>query len=159
MVNLPLYLRIVDAKRHDSVSALVALSEFRDRYPQLHIDAFISDSASDNHATYELLHYWNIDAVIALGKSNNGNKKYPDPLAYDNGTPICIAVYKMESWGDSYPKGLKWRYPCVLGKAVRHEAAILVHLPIIEGLFKRNPNGIYVFFVEFLEGRNVGKIL
>ena len=54
-VDLPLYLRIVDAGRHDSVSALVSLAEFRDRYPQLRIDAFISDSANDNQATYELL--------------------------------------------------------------------------------------------------------
>jgi hypothetical protein len=53
--DLPLYLRIVDAKRHDSVSALVSIAEFYDRYPQLSIGAFISDSASDNQATYELL--------------------------------------------------------------------------------------------------------
>jgi transposase len=67
-IDLPLYLRIVDARRHDSVSALVALAEFRDRYIQLHINIFISDNVSDNQATYDLLEEWFIDAVIALGK-------------------------------------------------------------------------------------------
>jgi hypothetical protein len=32
-LDLPLYLRIVDAKRHDSISAVVGLAEFRDLYP------------------------------------------------------------------------------------------------------------------------------
>ncbi len=52
---MPLYLRLVDAKRHDSISAVVALCEFRDLYPNLTVENFISDSASDNYATYELL--------------------------------------------------------------------------------------------------------
>ena len=117
-IDLPLYIRVVDAKRHDSVSAIVALSEFRDLYPQLHINAFISDSASDNYATYELLEKWGICAVIALGKSNNGNNKYPIPIAHDNGTPICPAGHKMVNWGanNNDRSRRKWRCPRVLGK-------------------------------------------
>ena len=34
-LDLPLCLRLVDAKRHDSISAVVALAEFRDLYPNL----------------------------------------------------------------------------------------------------------------------------
>jgi len=48
-LDLPLYLRLVDAKRHDSISAVVALAEFRDLYPNLKVENFISDSASDNY--------------------------------------------------------------------------------------------------------------
>ena len=44
-VDLPLYLRLVQANRHDSVSAVFALSEFRELSPNLNIDTFISDSA------------------------------------------------------------------------------------------------------------------
>ena len=64
--DLPLYLRFVEASRHDSVSAIVSLAEFRELCPSLHINTFISDSASDNYATYSLLNHRGIDAVIAL---------------------------------------------------------------------------------------------
>ena len=71
--DLPLYLRLVQANRHDSVSAVVSLAEFRDLYPDLTVNTFIHDSACDNAATYELLHKWNIDAVIALSEKGNFN--------------------------------------------------------------------------------------
>ena len=101
------------------MSALVTLSEFRDCYPQLNINTFISDSASDNQATYDLLDFWHINAVIALGKSINGNRKYPGPLSYDQGTPICPSGHRMIHWGDcgSQRPRIKWRCPRVLGKA------------------------------------------
>jgi len=122
-LDLPLYIRIVDAKRHDSVSAIVSLLEFRSLYPELQINSFISDSASDNYATYELLEEWGIGAVIALGKSNNGNNKYPIPITHYNGTPICPAGNKMVNWGansnDHYR--CKWRCPRILGKAAHCE--------------------------------------
>ena len=116
--DLPLYLRIVDAKRHDSVSALVALAEFRDRYPQLHIDTFISDSASDNQATYELLEEWGIDAVIALGKPIKKTSKFPVPIDFSDATPICPSGHRMVFCGDEVmrPRS-KWRCPRVMGKA------------------------------------------
>ena len=120
-IDLPLYIRVVDAKRHDSVSAIVSLAEFRDLYPEIKIKAFASDSASDNYATYELLKNWHISAVIAFGKSNNGNNKYPIPIAHDNGTPVCPAGHKMINWGadknDRYRR--KWRCPFALGKVER----------------------------------------
>ena len=117
-VDLPLYLRVVDAKRHDSVSAMVALSEFRDLYPSLEAGAFISDSASDNYATYELLEGWGMAAVIALGKSNDGKRKYPGPGSYDDkGRPICPAGHPM-AYDSFYSKDrcrVKWRCPRARG--------------------------------------------
>jgi len=118
-VDLPLYLRIVDARRHDSVSALVALSEFIDSYPQLRVKTFLSDSASDNYPTYELLDFWNIDAVIALGRTNNDNFKYKTPLQIEaDGTPICPSGHKMICMGEcgGNRTRIKWRCPRVLGK-------------------------------------------
>ena len=117
-LDLPLYLRVVDARRHDSVSALVALSEFRDLYPSLEASAFISDSASDNYATYELLERWGMAAVIALGKSNDGKRKYPGPASYDDkGRPICPAGHPMV-YDSFYSKDrcrVKWRCPRARG--------------------------------------------
>jgi hypothetical protein len=118
-LDLPLYLRLVDAKRHDSISAIVALAEIRDMHPELAINTFISDSASDNQPTYELLAQWDANAVIALGKAASGNRKYPGPLQYDgNGTPICPAGHKMIPYGYCAKdrNRLKWRCPRACGK-------------------------------------------
>ncbi len=118
-IDLPLYLRLVDAKRHDSVSAVVALCEFRDLYPELTIDTFISDSASDNYATYELLNHWNINAVIALNSTNKGNFKYPERLVInENGVPVCPGGHKMIYSGFCGKDRcrLKWRCPKACSK-------------------------------------------
>lgn len=124
-LDLPLYLRLVNAKRHDSVSAVVALAEFIDLYPFLKVDSFISDSASDNYPTYELLNNLNINAVIALNSKNKGNFKYPPHLSIDeNGVPSCIANYKMIRSGFCGKDRcrIKWRCPRVLGKAIYCDA-------------------------------------
>jgi hypothetical protein len=125
-LDLPLYLRFVGANRHDSISAVLALAEFRDMYPNLTVDSFISDSASDNYATYELLNAWGINAVIALNKTNQGNLSYPECIVNDDGVPVCPAGCKMVNWGaNSNDRGRrKWRCPFVLGKCDIHKACL-----------------------------------
>ena len=117
-LDLPLYLRIVDATRHDSISAVVALAEFRDIYPDLTVDTFISDSASDNYATYQLLDKWGINAVIALNKTNDGNRVFPQCVVNNNGVPVCPGGHEMVRAGfcGSDRCRIKWRCPFVLGK-------------------------------------------
>lgn len=118
-LDLPLYLRLVEASRHDSISAVVALAEFRDLYPNLTIDTFISDSASDNYATYQLCNHWNINPVIALNSTNKGNFKYPKSLSVnENGVPLCPGGYVMVYWGFCGKDRcrLKWRCPKAVGK-------------------------------------------
>jgi hypothetical protein len=114
--DLPLYLRLVEAKRHDSVSAVVALAEFRGLYPDLKVNTFIHDSACDNLPTYELLHNWNINAVISL--SERGNFKYPPHLNLnDDGIPVCIGGHNMVRWGHCPDRDrVKFRCPLKLGK-------------------------------------------
>ena len=117
-LDLPLYLRLVEASRHDSVSAVFALAEFRELYPNLHINTFISDSASDNYATYKLLNHWNANAVIALNTKNKGNPKYPPALKInENGVPICPGNRPMIYNGYCRDRcRFKWRCPRVVGK-------------------------------------------
>lgn len=99
-LDLPLSFRIVDARRNDSVSAVVALQKFRELYPDLKVDSFLSDVISDNYATYRLLHDWDINAVIPLNPNNTGNFKYPTALSVnDNGIPICLGGHQMVRWG------------------------------------------------------------
>ncbi|MGL5514271.1 MAG: hypothetical protein ACRDBM_13680, partial [Sporomusa sp.] len=119
-LDLPLYLRLVEASRHDSISAVVALAEFRDLYPDLTVDTFISDSASDNYATYKLLNHWNITAVIALNSTNKGNFKYPQHLSVNEyGVPLCPGGNEMVYWGfcGNDRCRLKWRCPKATGKS------------------------------------------
>jgi hypothetical protein len=123
-LDLPLYLRLFDAKRHDSISAVIALAEFKDLYPDLNVNAFISDSASDNYATYQLLNEWDIIAVIALNKTNKGNRKFPQCLVNQYGVPMCPAGHEMVNNGFCGKDRcrIKWRCPRVLGKCERSNA-------------------------------------
>lgn len=117
-LDLPLYFRIVDARRNDSVSAVVALQEFRELYPYLKVDSFLSDAISDNYATYLLLHEWDINAVIPLNPNNTGNFKYPPALSVnDNGIPICLGGHTMVRWGFNKDRcRIKYRCPLACGK-------------------------------------------
>ena len=117
-LDLPLYLRLVDATRHDSISAVVALAEFRDLYPNLTVGTFISDSASDNYATYELLNAWDINAVIALNKTKEGIRQFPKCSVNEDGVPVCPAGHEMVRAGFCGKDRcrVKWRCPFVLGK-------------------------------------------
>ena len=122
-LDLPLYLRLVEAKRHDSVSAVVALAEFRDIYPELNVETFISDSASDNYATYQLLDKWDINAVIALNDGKRGNFKYQSCLVNENGVPLCLAGREMINWGFCPDRcRIKWRCPRACGKCPYSDA-------------------------------------
>ena len=117
-LDLPLYLRLVDAKRFDGVTAVVALAEFRDLYPNLKIDTFISDSASDNNATYKLLDAWGINAVITLAHTKSGNFKHLPALTIDeSGVPVCPGGNKMVFNGFCHTRSrFKWRCPKVCDK-------------------------------------------
>ena len=117
-IDLPLYLRIVDARRHDSVSAVVALQEFRELYPNVKINSFLSDSASDNYATYNLLHQWDIKAVIPLNETNKGNFKYPSAVSVNSsGVPVCMCNQPMVNWGFNKDRcRIKYRCPLACGK-------------------------------------------
>ena len=117
--DLPLYLRLVDARRHDSISAVVSLAQIRELYPYFNFETFISDSASDNYPTYDLLHKWIINAVIALNTKNKGNFKNPPPISVnEHGVPICPGGNLM-IYAGFYDKDrcrIKWRCPRVMGK-------------------------------------------
>lgn len=117
-VDIPLSIRIVEAKRNDSVTAVIALNEFRELFPNLKMDTFIHDAACDNYATYELLDKWNINAVIGLNSNNKDNFKYPKALSInENGAPICPDGNVMVNWGFNNDRcRIKYRCPLACGK-------------------------------------------
>lgn len=98
--DVPLHIRFFDAKRHDSVSALVCLAEFRKLHPDLSIKNICLDSANDNYATYQLLQDWNIFPFIDLNTNSGRSSSIPDNIQIDtDGTPLCQAGYRMVNWG------------------------------------------------------------
>lgn len=116
-LDLPLYLRTVEARRHDSVTALVALAEFRQLYPEFTMNAFLSDSASDNYETYHLLNEWQIPAIIALNKRLAGHFTYKELDVNTDGIPICEGGLPMTfNWHDTQRKRTKWRCPAMMAK-------------------------------------------
>jgi hypothetical protein len=125
--DLPIYLRVVQANRHDSVSSIVALSEFRSLYPDFTIDTFCGDCAHDATGIYGLLEHWKIKAVIPL-KSNSkaDHKEGADFTISKEGVPICLAGLPMVNWGfNPERRRVKFRCPLACGKIDHcdHEAA------------------------------------
>lgn len=115
-LDLPVYLRIASARRHDSVLLMMAIDEMRRHQPDIHPGTVCLDSAHDNYATYELLHEMNINALIDLnthrGKSkvyDDGHKEQPD------GTVICREGYCMIRYYDKCNHRWKNMCPCKHG--------------------------------------------
>lgn len=99
-IDLPLHIRFLDAKRHDSISGIVTLKEFRGLNPDIPIQNLCFDSANDNYPTYNLCKTWNIRPFIDLNANRGKPKSIPDEITIDNdGTPICQASYWMVYWG------------------------------------------------------------
>ena len=116
--DLPIYLRLVQAQRHDGVSLIVTLSEARKLYPMFNFEKFLGDGAHDNNPTYDLLLAWDIKAIIPLNKKSTGNLKYPPSIKVDdNGVPICIGEISMiYDYYDKVRHRIKWRCPLAKGK-------------------------------------------
>ena len=117
-VDLPVYMRFVEASRHDSITGIVALAEFRELFPQFKISNYVLDSANDNYPTYELCSKWNINPFIDLNSKNKGNSKYPTALSInEKGVPICIGGHEMIYNGFEKSRSrIKWRCPLACKK-------------------------------------------
>ena len=111
--DLPIYLKLVSAKRHDSVSFVVTLDETMRRLKDHTIVTCLLDSAHDAYPIYDLLDAWNIEAIIDLNKRATGNAKYQGPLTLTkDGIPICPAGHVMAYHGFCRDRQRhKWRCP------------------------------------------------
>ena len=117
-VDLPLHIRFLDARRHDSVSAIVSLREFKSINPDIPVKDFCLDSAHDNYATYGLCKKWDIRPFIDLNSNRGRPESIPGSLSIDtDGTPLCMAGLRMVNWGYCKQKhSRKWRCPLACGK-------------------------------------------
>jgi hypothetical protein len=112
LYDLPVYMKIVQANRHDSVTTIFALRDIHSIYHNLTFKYFIADGAMDNYPTYDLLNHYNMIPFIALDSRDKLKFEYPHPdiLCFDNkGRPICPDGIPYQNWGYSKPKGIKYR--------------------------------------------------
>lgn len=117
-VDLPLHIRFLNARRHDSVSAIVSLREFRSISPDIPLRDLCLDPAHDNYPTYELCNEWGIRPFIDLNLNRGRPDTIPDSISIDtDGTPLCMAGFRMVNWGCCKQKhSRKWRCPLACGK-------------------------------------------
>lgn len=115
--NLPIFLMMPTAKRHDSVSGLVALFECLKLYQNsCSFSEFLGDSAHDAYPFYQVLDHFDIEALIDLN-SRSKHFNLPRFKVDKNGKPLCLLNRPMINWG--YCKSshrVKWRCPAVIGK-------------------------------------------
>ncbi len=78
--DIPLLLRFTSARRHDSVSFLVAFHELEKHMPAVSIMDMCLDSAMDNYPTYRLLKNRGIRAFIDLNDKCGRPKTIPSWL-------------------------------------------------------------------------------
>lgn len=119
-LDLPIYFRIVDAGRHDSVSFVASLAHARYLYRDFFsFDSVIADAAHDNYPTYHLLHQWRIKPFIDLS-ARGDNKIQSDGLFLSkNGIPVCPDGHEMVNWGLMWKSyRIKFRCPLVAGKVI-----------------------------------------
>lgn len=116
--DLPLLIRFPDARRHDSVSGLVALAELHSLAPDLKIKNLCFDSANDNYPTYELCRKWDINPFIDLNSNRGRPSSIPANITIDpDGTPLCNAGFRMVNRGYCQQKhSRKWRCPVACGR-------------------------------------------
>lgn len=117
-IDLPLHIRFLDARRHDSVSAIVSLREFKTINPDIPVKNLCLDSAHDNYATYGLCQKWKLRPFIDLNSNRGRQDSIPGFLSIDDdGTPLCMAGFRMVNWGYCKQKhSRKWRCPLACGK-------------------------------------------
>jgi hypothetical protein len=110
--DLPLLALMNDARRHDSVSAIIALNVYQQIYPDMKMTRFLSDSANDTYETYIHLNTLGIEPMIDINKRAIGKNTYGSLEINENGVPICGAGREMKASGIDKTRGrMKWRCP------------------------------------------------
>jgi len=96
-LDLPLYLRCVDANQFDGVSLIEAFAHARSLYQGfLNFDALIADSAHDNYATYDLLRHFKVRPFIDLKPQKNG--KIPNRKIFSFQTTASLSAPTVMRW-------------------------------------------------------------
>jgi hypothetical protein len=112
--SLPIHLKCVTGKRHDSVTGIYALKELIDLYPEIKFRYGIFDSAYDNISYYRQNYYYNMIPIISLNNRNSKPSSNLDLVDFDDdGVPRGKACnHKLRNWGIINKSARrKWLFP------------------------------------------------
>lgn len=117
-LDLPIYMKFVEASRNDSATLVTALAHARFLYRDiLTFDGLLADAAHDNYPTYDLCKQWNIKPFIDLNNRSDNKPQVSGLTLSKNGVPICADGYEMLNWGfDKNKYRIKYRCPMMTGK-------------------------------------------
>jgi hypothetical protein len=110
--DLPIYIRMAQASRHDSITTIFALRDIHTLYPKFKFKNFLADGAMDSYSIYELVGSYDMIPFIPLNSRTKSKMRseHPDIVCFDDkGRPICRGGIPYYNWGYSKPKGIKYR--------------------------------------------------
>lgn len=111
-IDLPLFLTLAKASRHDALTSMSALAQFKSINTSVSVKHYCLDSASDNYSTHKLAYSLDIIPVIDINKRNTGNNVYePHINISPNGRPVCMGGFETTYHG--YDKSrFRHKYRC-----------------------------------------------
>jgi hypothetical protein len=111
--DLPLYPRLQPASRHDAVSLVISMMEFKQRFNLGVVDKMLLDAAHDAEAIYLLLDHQNIEPFIDLNNRSKKNTATDSDIQISPaGIPICPIGKEMKPNGYCNTQNRqKWRCP------------------------------------------------
>ena len=118
-IDLPVYITLEKASRHDALNSLSAFAQLFDMNSDLHPKYVCLDSASDANAIYQYFAYNNIIAVIDRNKRRESKVKTNEAEEYidSQGIPVCKSGNQMIYFGyDIQRNRKKYRCPLAMGK-------------------------------------------
>ena len=112
--SLPIHIKCVAGKRHDSITGTYHLKELVDLYHEVNFGSGVFDSAYDAHSFYLLLLHYGISPIIDLNsRCANPESNNEFVVLDDKGVPCCKGLrHKLRNWGlmkKSYRR--KWLFP------------------------------------------------
>lgn len=111
--DLPVYLLFHKAERHDSITFVSSFFDLLHCYPEFKFEECLLDSAHDAYAIYQLLHHYDMSAVIDLNKRRTGNISCDSEFTFTkDGLPVCRSGHIMAYHGYCKDRQRhKWRCP------------------------------------------------
>lgn len=111
--DLPVYLNLFKAQRHDSVIFIPAFFDLIRQFPEFNFANCLLDSAHDAYGIYKLLNHHDIGAIIDLNNRNTGNVCSKGNISFTmDGIPVCPKNHIMSYNGTCYDRQRhKWRCP------------------------------------------------
>ena len=103
--DLPVFIDLEKASRHDALSSISSTARFLDINPELSPKFMCFDSASDSSAVYQFLRHHNIIPIIDFNQRKLGKNIYKhfDSIS-ENGKPICDCGVEMYHCGYDYQR-------------------------------------------------------